>query len=267
MMLNKIVHHKKAEVARSKIDAVLELRSLLQEAEKRQKLHLLKTITNGGFREALTEPGISLIAEVKRASPSRGLLKKDLDPAKTALAYEKAGAAAVSVLTDSKFFQGSLKDLEEVKAAIKLPVLRKDFIIDAYQIYEAKYFKADAVLLIAAILEQTQLRDFIELAHELALDALVEVHSREDLDNALECGAKIIGVNNRDLTNFSTDISTTLNLADYVPNSCILTSESGISTGDDVKRLAAVGVDAILVGEALVTSPDIDYKIKELLGR
>ncbi|MDK2986311.1 MAG: indole-3-glycerol phosphate synthase [Clostridia bacterium] len=254
MILEKIVRHKRHEVA---------------ERKSRRPLELLKKSlpqTRGEFKSALGKEGVSLIAEVKKASPSKGVFREDFDPVKIATSYEKAGAAAISVLTDSEFFQGSLQDLKKVKESVQLPVLRKDFIIDPYQIYEAKYSGADAILLIAAVLDEKQLTEFLNLAGELELDALVEVHSREELKVALRSRAEIIGINNRDLTTFNTDIKTTLELAKFVPEGCILVSESGISSGEDVKRLAQAGVDAILVGEALVTSSEIDAKIKELIG-
>lgn len=267
-ILAKIVQEKRIETARSK--EALPEKLLKERVINRQYTTALAgklpAGTRGFFKKALAAPGISLISEVKKASPSKGVFKKDLNPVETALIYERAGAAAVSVLTDTKFFQGSLQDMVAVKSAIALPVLRKDFIIDAYQLYEARYYGADAVLLIAAILDNTHLQNFIHLAHELDLDALVEVHSKEELQAALDCGAEIIGINNRDLKTFKTSIAATMELAQYIPDSCILVSESGISTYEDVKELASVGVDAILVGEALITSPDIESKVKELLG-
>ncbi len=217
------------------------------------------------FREVLKRPGVSLIAEVKKASPSRGVFVKDFDPVKLAAAYEKAGASAVSVLTDARFFNGSLEDLKKVRENVRLPILRKDFIIDPYQIYETASAGADALLLITGILEKEKLRDFIRLAGELNLDALVEVHTREELEKALGCGAEIIGINNRDLKTFQVDIATTLELAKLVPEDCVLVSESGISSEEDVKRLAQAGVDAVLVGEALVISPNIEDKVNELI--
>jgi indole-3-glycerol phosphate synthase len=266
-ILAKIVQEKRIETARSK-EALPE--KLLKERVINRQYNTdladkLPAGPRGSFKKALAAPGISLISEVKKASPSKGVFKKDLNPAETALIYERAGAAAVSVLTDTKFFQGSLQDMVAVKSAIALPVLRKDFIIDAYQLYEARYYGADAVLLIAAILDNAHLQNFIHLAHGLGLDALVEVHSKGELQAALDCGAEIIGINNRDLETFKTSIATTMELAQYIPDSCILVSESGISTYEDVKELASVGVDAILVGEALITSPDIEGKVKELL--
>jgi len=255
VILNRIIEYKKREVAKSKANFPQYLleRNLPEKSQ------------GPLFKKALAQPGISLIAEVKKASPSKGVLKNDFVPAEIALVYENGGARAISVLTDNKFFQGSIDNLKRVKTRVSLPVLRKDFIIDSYQIYETREMGADALLLIAAILEEQQLKEFISLAQELQLDTLVEVHSEEELETALNCGAEIIGINNRDLKTFKTDITTTLDLACLIPEHCLVVSESGISTGQDVRRLAEVGIDAILVGEALVTSPDIQTKIQELL--
>lgn len=257
MILNRIIEYKKKEITESK--------------DKRPQSLLEKNLAKKGgralaFKEAILKPGVSLIAEVKKASPSKGVFREEFESVNIALAYEKAGASAISVLTESRFFQGSPENLIKVKNAVNLPVLRKDFIIDPYQLYETRYFEADALLLITAILKEEQLKDFILLARELDLAALVEVHSREELATALNCGAEIIGINNRDLKTFKTSISTTLELANLIPEHCLLVSESGIATGSDVKKLAQAGVDAILVGEALVTSPSVDNKIQELLG-
>jgi indole-3-glycerol phosphate synthase len=254
MMLQRIVEHKRKEIAGRKLEVPEEiLRKGLAGNKK------------GSFKDAIARPGASLIAEVKRASPSKGVFRKRFDPVGLAVQYEKSGASAISVLTDSRFFKGSLQDLKRVKEEVDLPVLRKEFIIDPYQIYEAGLAGADAVLLIAAILSEQQLKDFILLSRELLMDPLVEVHSAGELETALRCGAEIIGINNRDLTTFETNIETTLRLAEAVPEDCLLVSESGISTGTDVRRLVKAGVDAILVGEALVTSSDVDTKIQELL--
>lgn len=267
-ILDKIVLEKRKQVARNKRELP---EKILKELVNDRRCHpslgdAIYKPRERSFKRALAAPGISLISEVKKASPSKGILKRDLNPVETALAYEKAGAAAVSVLTEEQFFMGTLQDMALVKAAVRLPVLRKDFIIDAYQLYEAKYYGADAVLLITAVLSKDNLRYFIWLAQELDLDPLVEVHSREELKAALECGAKIIGINNRNLKTFKTSIATTMELAQYLPDTCILVSESGISTYEDVKKLAAVGVDAVLVGEALITCQNIESKVKELLG-
>ncbi|MBN2309912.1 MAG: indole-3-glycerol phosphate synthase TrpC [Candidatus Hydrogenedentes bacterium] len=218
------------------------------------------------FRAALRQPGISLIAEVKRASPSKGTFVADLDPVDLAALYEQAGARAISVLTDEKYFKGSLDDLIAVRQDVGIPCLRKDFIIDEYQIYEARAARADALLLITRILSDTQLSDYLALTHDLGMSALVETHNEEEIERALAAGAHIIGINNRDLATFSVDISTTLELKKLVPGGHVLVSESGIRTRDHVQLLEDGGIDAILVGEALVTSPDIVAKVFELLG-
>lgn len=219
-----------------------------------------------GFARALGKPGISLIAEVKKASPSKGVIREDFHPAVIARAYETAGATAISVLTDEKYFQGKLAFLDEVRAVVGLPLLRKDFIIHPAQIFEA-VGRADAVLLIVAALSPTELRDFQALAIACGLDALVEVHDRGELDTALESGAPVIGINNRDLRTFTVDVDTTLRLLPHIPDDCIVVSESGIKTHAQVTALEEAGVDAILVGEALMASPDIETAARELLGR
>ena len=209
---------------------------------------------------------IRLIAEVKKASPSKGLIRPDFDPVEIAKTYEQAGASAISVLTDEKYFQGRLDYLKAVREAVGLPLLRKDFIIDPYQIYEARAAGADAILLIVAALSKSELSEFMILADELGMASLVEVHAAEELDIALETGVRIIGINNRNLQTFETKLETTLELAARVPPDKVLVSESGIFTRADVERLMEVGVDAILVGESLMREPDPGVKVKELLG-
>jgi indole-3-glycerol phosphate synthase len=218
-----------------------------------------------GFRRALAAPGIALIAEVKKASPSKGIIRPDFHPAEIACAYQAAGAAALSVLTDEKYFQGKLAYLEEVRAVVDLPLLRKDFIIHPAQIIEA-VGRADAVLLIVAALTRAELRDFLMLADDCGLDALVEVHDRAELEVALAAGAEIIGINNRDLRTFVVDVETTFRLREYIPEDRLVVSESGIHTHDQVTRLRGAGVDAILVGEAFMASPDIEAKVRELMS-
>lgn len=219
-----------------------------------------------GFARALGAPGISLIAEVKKASPSRGLIRADFHPAEIARAYQAAGASAISVLTDEKYFQGKLAYLDEVRAACALPLLRKDFIIHPAQIFEA-VGRADAVLLIVAALERADLQRLQQLATDCGLDTLVEVHNRAELEVALEIGAPVIGINNRDLHTFTIDLQTTYDLLPFIPSDRRIVSESGIHTADQVAALATAGVDAILVGESLMTSNDIEAKVHELLGR
>jgi len=218
------------------------------------------------FAHALNGQSIGLIAEVKRASPSKGLLCPDLAASSLARVYSQGGAAAISVLTESDYFWGSFADLEAARTEVKLPVLCKDFIIDRYQVYKARSHGADAVLLIAAILTQHELKTLLETTHSLGMAALVEIHNRAELAKALNCSPKIIGINNRNLADFRVNLKTTLNLRRMIPPDVLVVSESGIHTRDDVLTLQKAGVDAILVGEALVTSPDPAAKIDELLG-
>lgn len=216
-----------------------------------------------GFEAALrrSDEQLAIIAEVKKASPSAGLIADSFDPGKIAADYEQQGAEAISVLTDKKFFQGSLSDLIIVRDAVSLPVLRKDFVVDGLQIVEAAAAGADAVLLIVAALAQNDLLRLHELAAEYHLDAVVEIHSADELDRAIEVGAKIIGINNRDLMTFDVDLAVTEELSELVPENITLVSESGFKTVDDVRRAHRCGVDAILVGESLMRG---DVSIEEL---
>jgi indole-3-glycerol phosphate synthase len=220
------------------------------------------------FAAALRAPGVSLIAEVKRASPSKGLLRPNLNPVALAREYERNGATAISVLTDEHFFQGSLDHLRAVRQSIDLPVLRKDFLIDAYQVYEARAAGADAVLLIAAALSDDDLKPLHQLVQQLGMAALVEVHNGAELERALAVvDPAVVGVNNRDLRTFEVDLETTARLRPRVPPGVILVSESGVHTSGDVARLAAIGADAMLVGEALVQATDVGHKVRQLTGR
>jgi len=223
------------------------------------------SVSSKDFAGAIKEP-VSLIAEVKKASPSAGVIRQDFDPLKTALSYEKAGAKAVSVLTDEKYFQGSIEYLKAVSENIGLPVLRKDFIVDEIQIYEARYYGADAILLIAAVLTDEKIKKFSLIADDCGMDVLLEVHDKAEMLRALECGAGIIGINNRDLKTFKVDPDTTFELADLVPDrdSRILVSESGINSPEQVARLKAENINAVLIGEELMKARDIGKKIKEL---
>jgi indole-3-glycerol phosphate synthase len=212
-------------------------------------------------------PRPALIAEVKRASPSRGLLAPDFDPLRLARIYAENGAAAISVLTDERYFGGSLDDLRQIAGCRpRPPLLRKDFIGEPYQVYEARAAGADALLLIVALLSPAQLGSLQLLAEELGMAALVEVHNRVELEIALHCRARLIGINNRDLGDFSVDLGTTLRLRPYIPAGVCVVAESGIHAPADVARLAAAGVDAILVGEALVTAPDVAIAVRSLAG-
>lgn len=220
------------------------------------------------FKAALdADAGCAIIAEVKRRSPSRGLLRADFDPVRIAREYESHGAAAISVLTDETFFGGSDADLSAVGSAVALPLLRKEFIIDPYQVYETRAIGADALLLIAAILTEGQLREYRELAASLGLAALVEVHNRGELEKSLAAGAEIVGINNRDLKTFVTDIRTSMELASLIPKDRIAVSESGIRTRQEIETLLKAGIRAFLIGEALIAAPEIGPKLKELRGR
>jgi len=218
------------------------------------------------FAAALRGDHIRLIAEVKHASPSKGILITPFDPVTIARDYERGGAAALSVLTDSKFFQGSLDDLRAVRAAVKLPILRKDFVIDAFQIEEARGVGADAILLIVGILDDALLADLYAVATAHGLAALVEVHDAAEMDRALRLNARLIGINNRDLRTFKTDLATTETLAKGVPPSVTLVGESGIFAAADVERMAQAGASAILVGESLIKATDRAAQLRKLTG-
>jgi indole-3-glycerol phosphate synthase len=265
-ILDTIVAQKRLEVAQlpSRLIASGDLHdAMLERDERRDFVAALRRASAGE---------VALIAEVKKASPSAGVLCADFDPVRIARAYEAAGASCLSVLTDEKFFQGSLDYLRQIRAAVKLPLLRKDFIIDERQILEAIEWGADAILLIVAILEDAQLRDFHVLAEAAGLAALVEVHDEVELDRALAAGARLVGVNNRDLTTFKVDLATTERLAPKLfaapgASARLLVTESGIHARADVTRLARCGARAILVGESLMRGADIRDKARELLGR
>ncbi len=262
-LLDEIMAWKREEVAKTKRERPLaELRALATTVPKPLD-----------FAAALRQPGVSLIAEVKRASPSRGLLCHDFDPEVLARTYVKNGAAAISVLTDARFFQGNLEHLALVKETVTalgkpVPVLRKDFIFDPYQIWEARVAGADAILLIVAVLGDNALRALLAETRKLGMEALVEVHNEQELARALTAGAKIIGINNRDLRTFTVDLRVTERLRPLIPPDIIVVSESGVHTPEDVKRLAELKVDAILVGESLVRAkPETRaQKVRELVA-
>lgn len=220
------------------------------------------------FRQALRAPtgGPRIITEIKKASPSAGLIRADFDPAAIATIYQQHGAAAISVLTDKKFFQGDLVFLDAVHQAVSLPLLRKDFVIDAYQLYESRLHRADAILLIAAALEPSQLEDYANLSLELGLEPLVEVHSRAELEKALACPCRVIGINNRDLHTFKTDVGTTLALLPAVPSAYLVVSESGLRDYATLCELAQQGAAAFLVGESLMREADIGARLDALRG-
>ncbi len=253
-ILGEILEYKKVFVEKCKKKLPLkELEHLAQESEDRRD-----------FAGALSPKGCALIAEIKTASPSKGIIRDDVNIEDVARIYSENGAACISVLTDEKYFMGALERLTKVRKAVKLPLLRKDFIIDVYQIYEARYAGADAVLLIAACLENTVLAEFIEVGAMLDIDCLLEVHNEEEMNRAGNLDCKLIGINNRNLKTFETDISVTGMLARYAPEGSILVSESGIFHAADVKTVYKMGADAFLVGEALMREKDIAKKVAEL---
>jgi len=219
------------------------------------------------FASALCDDRVQLIAEVKKASPSRGIIRSDFDPVEIARIYTSNGASAISVLTETKYFQGSLNHLNDIKTALgnkRPPLLRKDFITDPYQIYESRAYGADSLLLIVAILSSLKLEELLELSHELEMSCLVEVHNEAEVEIALQSGAKIIGINNRDLKTFTVDITTTGHLRPLIPKDRIVVSESGIKGHRNIEKMKQWGVNAVLVGESLMSAPDIADKMKEL---
>ena len=220
-----------------------------------------------GFRSALARPGVSVIAECKRRSPSKGLLRADYDPVRIARSYEQAGAAAISVLTEPTFFDGELSHLEAVRAAVDIPVLRKDFIVDRYQLLDARAAGADAILLIVAALDHASLVSLRREAESLHLDALVEVHDGDELDRAIAAGADVIGVNNRNLRTLEVDLEASDRLAARMPAHVVAVAESGLRSREDIDRLAARGYHAFLVGEHLMTAADPGAALGALMGR
>jgi indole-3-glycerol phosphate synthase len=245
------MHHRLAEILDEKKKEVAQLKK----TKPFRAIHDLPPRRD--FRAAISRPpGIRLIAEIKFASPSAGLIHEKTDPAAIGRLYEKAGAAAVSLITDQKFFQGSLNHLPHLKRAISLPILRKDFIVDEIQVREAISCGADAILLIARILPQRLLGELISMCRESDIAPLTEIHDGQDLEKAVACGADLIGINNRDLESFKVDINTTFALAPVVPGNCILVSESGIMHAEDILALKTTGIHAVLVGSALMGSND-----------
>jgi len=218
------------------------------------------------FYNAVGAPGLSFICEVKKASPSKGIIAHDFPWLEIAKDYEEGGAAAISVLTEPEFFLGSGQYLQEISAVVEIPTLRKDFIIDEYQIYEAKLWGASAVLLICALLEQRTLSSFLETAKKLALDCLVEIHSEEEAKEALESGARIIGINNRDLTTFNVDTRLTARLKKIIPQGILTVAESGIKNADDIHELKDLNIDGVLIGESLMRSTDRKKTLMSLIN-
>ena len=256
-ILKEIVEVKRREVERLKVDAPI--------AELERRIEAQRPPLN--LAGALLGESVRIIAEVKKASPTRGLLRPDFDPIRLATAYADNGAAAISVLTNADHFQGSIEHMEAVGSVAGprgIPVLRKEFIFDHYQVYEARAHGADAILLIVSMLTAHQLRDLKELAEKFWMQCLVEVHDEEELRVALDAGAEIVGINNRDLRTFETDLAVTERLAPLIPEDKVIVSESGISSRDHLQRLKLAGAHTALIGEALVTAPDVGARLREL---
>ena len=249
--LNEIAARTKERIAEEKFK--VPLRELISQQNSNLAKHAEEKIS---FLEALKKPGMSYICEVKKASPSKGLIAPDFPYLDIAKEYEKAGASAISCLTEPFYFQGADRYLQEISQSVNIPVLRKDFTVDEYMIYQAKAFGASAVLLICAILDNSQLKAFGELAQELGLDALVEAHDQWEVDRALKLGAKIVGVNNRNLHDFTVDMGNSIRLRNMAPADTVFVSESGIKTAEDIRILYENKVDAVLIGETLMRNPD-----------
>ncbi|MBN1613024.1 MAG: indole-3-glycerol phosphate synthase TrpC [Deltaproteobacteria bacterium] len=256
MILDRIVAEKREEVARLKRET--------PPAELAARVRDLPPVRP--FGEALSGKDCAIVAEIKGRSPSRGVLKAVFDPPKIAAVYGSGGAAALSVLTDGPFFGGDKAHVAAVRKVVSLTVLRKDFIIDACQVYETRLIGTDAMLLIARLLEGSQIEEYLQLALSLDLDTLVEVHDRPDLEKALAAGAGIVGINNRDLGTFATDLKVTLDLLPSIPEGPIVVSESGIRTRGDIETLSAAGVRAFLIGETLMAAADAGAKLREPMG-
>ncbi len=258
MILDDIVAHKREELAVQKQTLS---RTQLQD------LPLFHAPAPGFLKTLQSWSGRTIIAEVKKASPSKGIIREDFDPLALAKIYAASGAAAISVLTEKKFFQGSLDYLQNIRHHVKLPLLRKDFVFDDYQVYEARAFGASAILLIVAILENAQIQELSGLAKTLDLDCLMEVHDERELERALACGVQLLGINNRDLWTFRTTIETSERLVRELPLDVYVVSESGLSTTDQLDRLEAQGVRAFLIGETFMAASDPGIPLRSLLAR
>ena len=256
-ILERIAERTKLRVARYKEEISLD-------QIKNQALSLPRG--NFSFEVALRRSGLSFICECKKASPSKGLIAPEFPYLEIAQAYEAAGVDAISILTEPEFFLGDDKFLSEIAAQVSIPCLRKDFVVDDYMIYQAKVLGASAVLLICAILDDKQIKSFIATCDELGLSALVEAHDETEIKRAIDCGARIIGVNNRNLKDFSVDMDNTKRLRELVPREIIFVSESGVKSADDIKKIRELGADAVLIGEVLMRAADKTAKLKELRG-
>ncbi|HEY7535816.1 MAG TPA: indole-3-glycerol phosphate synthase TrpC [Thermodesulfobacteriota bacterium] len=257
MILDEIIRNKVIEVEQAKRDCPLELLSS----------QIDKSKTPNNFLEAIKPNGrVKIIAEVKRASPSKGVLREDFNPIKIAKSYKEGGASAISVLTDRRYFQGDLSHLQDIKKTVSMSLLRKDFIIAPYQIYEARYYGADAVLLIAAVLDIKTITELLNLTHSLGMKAVVEVHNEEELERALLAGSEIVGINNRDLKTFTVSLDVSIRLSRLVPNSKVVVSESGFSSSEEIKRLMNEGIYVFLIGERFMKASDPGNELRAMLA-
>lgn len=251
MILDEIIEKRKIQLERER--AAVSDAEMKKAAERSDRVPI-------SFADALRKDGLSVIAEVKKASPSKGLICRDFQPADIAREYQRCGASAISCLTEEHYFMGSSDYLREIREAVSLPILRKDFIFDAYQIYEAKVIGADAVLLIAAVHDTMRLSELADIAHSLGLDVLAETHNERELESVLAAGCDIVGINNRDLTTFNVSLETTKRLIGLIPDSKVKVSESGIRSGDDMRYVHKCGADAVLIGESLAAGGASDIK-------
>ncbi len=256
MILSRIIEEKRREIEEAKHDKPTE------ELARKVKGICVKS----SFKKNISRPHhINLIAEIKKASPSKGIIRGDFNPVKIGVTYQANGASAISVVTDARFFEGKLEYINKVKESVSLPILRKDFIIDEYQIYESVAAGADAILLIAELLSSNEMKGFYDLATSLGLDVLMETHNEEDVEKALSTGGAIIGINNRDLHDFKVDLAVTQKLIRLIPQNKIKVSESGIRTYEDVMFLKSLGINAVLIGETFMEAEDIAAKMREVL--
>lgn len=254
------------EIAKKTVKRVEEAKKNVSLEEIKKRAEEMNCHTGFPFEEELAKPGISFICEVKKASPSKGLIAPDFDYLSIAEEYEKAGAGAISVLTEPDYFLGSVQYLKEIAEKVSIPVLRKDFTVDEYMIYEAKLTGADVILLIVSLLTEERLRDYIQICDKLGLSALVETHDEKEIECAVRAGARVIGVNNRNLKDFTVDIQNGIKLRKKVPEEISFVAESGIKTREDIRILEESDVNAVLIGETLMKSADKKKMIKELKG-
>ena len=254
MILDDIVEKRKEQLQREKDNI---------EPQDMKEMALNSKNKNHGFKEVLKKSGLSVISEVKKASPSKGVIAEDFRPVEIAIAYEDAGAASISCLTEEHYFKGGSKYFADIRAKVDIPMLRKDFIFDEYQIYEAKLLGTDAVLLICALLDTDTIREYLDICNELGISALVETHDQKEIESALKAGAKIIGVNNRNLKDFSVDFENARQLRACIPKEVLFVAESGVKGSEDIKALREIGADAVLVGEALMRAENKKELLKQ----